>query len=293
MTRELVHSGVAAPLTLKSALTVPASGGFNLVVWGDAGGSGWPSIPVGAAIVVTVGRGTPQEAKYLVSGVTSTVTESTLAVPDWGRGYDGTTPTDLPMGTLIEHTISAVEMAELNDISSRIPDSVSGELVFTETAQLLTNKTFETPVNSGEPATKGYVDGGPGFIPWDPGKTQQGLTFIGISGESKYARVGSRVIGYGAGYWTGTSSSADEIELPLPLPPAARTSFRTLIGSYSMHRIDTGTIRAEGNIVLTSAGKAFLTDQSGEERFYLRCIAIPGPQSSEPRITFTFDYEAG
>lgn len=294
MTRRLTHSGIAAPLTLSSALTIPPSGTFDIVVQGNAAGKGWPTIPVESAIVVTVGRGTPQEGKYLVSNIVSTTATSTLTVPNWGRNYDGTTPANLPMGSTVEHTISAVEMHELNDLVSRIPVVSTGELVFSGSSQLLTNKTFNAPVGPQDPATKKYVDDVFTYTPWSPQSTQQGLTFTGIQGDCQYIKTGNRVSGFGAGKWSGGSSSVDPFILPLPVAPQARTAIRTIIGSFTINPTSESVdIISEGNIVISPTGQAMLTAQSGNERFYLRCISIGTWASSyAPDISFTFDYKA-
>jgi hypothetical protein len=160
MTRQLTHSGTAGPLTLSNAVTVPPTGSFQLTVDGSASGLGWPTIPTGSAIVITVGRGTASETKYLVSAITSNIASSTLTIPDWGRGYDGTTPVNLPVQAKVEHTVSAAEMSDLNThLLTKSAHGATGDLVDQNSAQALTNKTFPTPPpGDNNPATKKYVD---------------------------------------------------------------------------------------------------------------------------------------
>lgn len=176
MTRQLTHSGTAGPLTLSNAVTVPPTGSFQLTVDGSASGLGWPTIPTGSAIVITVGRGTASETKYLVSAITSNITSSTLTIPDWGRGYDGTTPVNLPAQAKVEHTVSAAEMSDLNThLLTKSAHGATGDLVDQNSAQALTNKTFPTPPpGDNNPATKKYVD--------DLSPVGQVITFAGAAG---------------------------------------------------------------------------------------------------------------
>ena len=148
--RNLMHSGSALPLTLKESLAVPPTGDITLVVDGNATSKGWPTIPAGESIVVTVGRGTLYESKYLVSSLTASTDQTSLLVLEVDRAYDGTTPVNAPSGTIVEHTISATEMQQINThMRSRSQHGADGDLVDTGSAQTLTNKTLTSPAFAG------------------------------------------------------------------------------------------------------------------------------------------------
>lgn len=147
--QNLFHQGTAQALALASTMNVPPSGNIAIVVSGNASASGWQPIPNGQKMVVTVGRGTPYESKYLVSSLDSGSTQSTLHVLEADRDYDGTQPTLAPAGTLVEHTVSATEMATINDhMRTKQTHGASGELADTESSQTLKNKTLVDPVLS-------------------------------------------------------------------------------------------------------------------------------------------------
>ena len=122
-TQNLYHSGTARALTLDVNLDIPASGDVLIYVKGNASSLGWQPIPNGQKQVVTVGRGTQYEAKYLVSSITFSSTQSTLRVLQADRGYDGIPPTNTPAGAAVEHTISASEMASVNDYLQSVSDT--------------------------------------------------------------------------------------------------------------------------------------------------------------------------
>lgn len=148
--RNLMHSGAALPLTLKESLAVPPTGDITLVVDGNATSKGWPTIPAGESIVVTVGRGTLYESKYLVSSLVASTDQTSLLVLEVDRAYDGTTPVNAPSGTIVEHTISATEMQQINThMRSRSQHGADGDLVDTGSAQTLTNKTLTSPAFAG------------------------------------------------------------------------------------------------------------------------------------------------
>ena len=148
--QNLLHSGTAKPLLLDVALSVPPSGDIVISVAGNAASKGWPSIPIGQKIVVTIGRGTQYEAKYLVSAVSSGSTSSTLTVLAADRNYDGTLPLNAPAGTTVEHTISATEMTSVNDhMRTRSAHGADGNLIDENSTQTLTNKTLSGPVIQG------------------------------------------------------------------------------------------------------------------------------------------------
>lgn len=147
--QNLFHEGTASPLALSTAMSVPPSGDINIIVEGDASQHGWQPIPNGQKQVVTVGRGTQYESKYLVSSIDSGTVTSTLHVLEADRDYDGTQPTLAPAGTLVEHTISATEMSTINNhMRTKQTHGASGELADTESAQTLKNKTLIDPVLS-------------------------------------------------------------------------------------------------------------------------------------------------
>ncbi len=154
-----MHLGTARPLLLDVALTIPPSGDIVISVSGDISTKGWSSIPAGQKIVVTVGRGTAFESKYLVSSITFGVSSSTMTVVAADRNFDGTPPLNAPAGTTVEHTISATEMTTFTDhMRTRQAHGSDGDLVDQNSVQALSNKTFPTPTATGHPATKGYVD---------------------------------------------------------------------------------------------------------------------------------------
>lgn len=143
--QNLFHSGAAKPLTLAVALSVPASGDVTMTVTGNAAAQGWPAIPNGQKMVVTIGRGTQYEAKYLISSVSSGQDTSTLTVLAADRNYDGTTPVDSPAGTTVEHTVSATEMATINDhMRTKLAHGSDGQLVDQNSTQTLSNKTLNS-----------------------------------------------------------------------------------------------------------------------------------------------------
>lgn len=144
--QNLLHSGTATPLTLDVALSVPPTGDIVISVSGNAASKGWPSIPGGKKIIVTVGRNTQYEAKYLVSSVSSGSTSSTLTVLAADRNYDGTLPLNAPAGTTVEHTISATEMTAVNDhMRTRSAHGADGNLIDENSSQTLVNKTLVAP----------------------------------------------------------------------------------------------------------------------------------------------------
>lgn len=147
--QNLLHSGTAKPLLLDVALNVPPSGDIVISVAGNAASKGWPSIPGGKKIVVTIGRGTQYEAKHLVSTVSSGSTSSTLTVLAADRNYDGTLPLNAPAGTIVEHTISATEMTSVNDhMRTKSAHGADGNLIDENSTQTLTNKTLTSPTIS-------------------------------------------------------------------------------------------------------------------------------------------------
>lgn len=147
--QNLLHSGTAKPLLLDVALSVPPSGDIVISVAGNAASKGWPSIPIGQKIVVTIGRGTQYEAKYLVSTVSSGSTSSTLTVLAADRNYDGTLPLNAPAGTTVEHTISATEMTSITDhMRTRSAHGADGNLIDENSPQTLANKTLTSPAIS-------------------------------------------------------------------------------------------------------------------------------------------------
>lgn len=159
--QNLYHSGSAKPLTLDVALDVPPTGDITISVSDNAASKGWVAIPNGNKMVVTLGRATQYEAKYLVSSVSSGQSSSTLTVLAEDRNYDGTIPVNAPAGTVVEHTVSATEMATINDhMRTRQAHGSDGNLVDQNSAQALSNKTFATPTDPSHAATKQYVDTG-------------------------------------------------------------------------------------------------------------------------------------
>ena len=172
--QNLFHEGTASPLSLSTAMSVPPSGDIDIVVDGDASQQGWQPIPSGSKQVVTVGRGTQYESKYLVSTIDSGTLTSTLHVLEADRDYDGTQPTLAPAGTLVEHTISATEMSTINDhMRTKQTHGASGELADTESAQTLKNKTLIDPVGNNGP-----------FVDTTSAQTLSNKTFqtIGLAG---------------------------------------------------------------------------------------------------------------
>jgi microcystin-dependent protein len=146
----LFHTGTARPLTLAVPLAVLPTGDITLSVSGDASAQGWPSIPNGQKMIVTVGRGTQYETKYLLSSVSSGSTSSTLTVAAADRNYDGTPAIDCPAGTTVEHTVSATEMATVNDhMRTKLAHGSDGELLDQNSAQTLANKRLTAPVIEG------------------------------------------------------------------------------------------------------------------------------------------------
>ena len=243
--RNLMHVGSAGPLTLASPLTVPPSGDITLTVEGDISTKGWLSIPSGEKMVITVGRGTVYESKYLVSSIafgTSTSTLTTLAVD---RNFDGTAPKNAPVGTAVEHTISAEEMSSANDHTrTKQAHGSDGELVDQNSTQALSNKTFPTPTASGHPATKGYVDAAAAASLQKTGGTMTGSVTFGGDDDDRGARFldNAGVLRYWIAY------SSDD----------GRLSFHqyTSGGAYQglPISIDTsGQVKLNGNLVIRKA----------------------------------------
>lgn len=148
--QNLFHLGSARALTLDVQLDVPPSGDILIYTKGNATSSGWQPVPNGQKMVVTVGRGTQYEAKYLVSSITFAASVTTMRVLAADRGYDGVPPTVAPAGTTVEHTVSATEMATINDhMRTRLAHGSDGELVDQNSVQTLTNKTLTAAKFSG------------------------------------------------------------------------------------------------------------------------------------------------
>lgn len=147
--QNLYHTGAARPLSLDIALNVPPTGDIVLSVGGNAAAKGWPAIPGGQKMVVTVGRGTQYETKYLVSSISSGQTSSMLTVLAADRNYDGLVPQNAPAGTVVEHTVSATEMSTINNhMRTKAAHGSDGNLVDENSTQTLTNKTLTNPVLS-------------------------------------------------------------------------------------------------------------------------------------------------
>ena len=152
--QNLLHSDAAQPLQLNAQVTVPPTGDMELVVAGDASAAGWPVIPPGQKMVVTVARDTAYEKKYLVSSITAGTYVSTFDVAAADREYDGLQPTAAPAGSTVEHTVSAVEMATVNDhMRAKAAHGSDGDLVDEDSAQTLTNKTLTSPTFAGAAAS--------------------------------------------------------------------------------------------------------------------------------------------
>ena len=139
----LFHVGSARPLTLAVPFTADATGDLTLYVNGSTSEHGWPLIPTGQKMVVTVGRGTDAEHKQLVSSVTNGTSQSVLTVLEADRNYDGTLPINCDAGTTVEHTVSATEMATINThMRTKLAHGSDGDLVDENSAQTLSNKTL-------------------------------------------------------------------------------------------------------------------------------------------------------
>lgn len=147
--QNLFHTGTAKPLALDVALSVPPTGDIIISVAGNAASKGWPAIPGGQKMVITLGRATQYETKYLVSSISSGSTSSTLTVAAVDRNYDGIVPQNAPAGTTVEHTVSATEMSTINDhMRTRSAHGSDGNLVDENSTQTLTNKTLTSPTLS-------------------------------------------------------------------------------------------------------------------------------------------------
>lgn len=147
--QNLFHTGTAKPLALDVALSVPPTGDIIISVAGNAASKGWPAIPGGQKMVITLGRATQYETKYLVSSISSGSTSSTLTVAAVDRNYDGMVPQNAPAGTTVEHTVSATEMSTINDhMRTRSAHGSDGNLVDENSTQTLTNKTLTSPTLS-------------------------------------------------------------------------------------------------------------------------------------------------
>ncbi len=152
--QNLLHSDAAQPLQLNAQVTVPPSGDMELAIAGDASVAGWPVIPVGQKMVVTVARDTAYEKKYLVSSITAGTYVSTFEIVAADREYDGLQPTAAPAGSTVEHTVSAVELATVNDhMRAKAAHGSDGDLIDADSAQTLTNKTLTSPTFTGAAAS--------------------------------------------------------------------------------------------------------------------------------------------
>lgn len=144
--QNLLHSDAAQPLQLNAQVTVPPTGDMELAIAGDASVAGWPVIPVGQKMVVTVARDTAYEKKYLVSSITAGTYVSTFEIVAADREYDGLQPTAAPAGSTVEHTVSAVEMSTVNDhMRAKAAHGSDGDLIDANSAQTLTHKTLTSP----------------------------------------------------------------------------------------------------------------------------------------------------
>lgn len=152
--QNLLHSDAAQPLQLNAQVTVPPTGDMELAIAGDASVAGWPVIPVGQKMVVTVARDTSYEKKYLVSSITSGTYVSTFEIVAADREYDGLQPTAAPAGSTVEHTVSAVEMSTVNDhMRAKAAHGSDGDLIDADSAQTLSNKTLTSPTFTGAAAS--------------------------------------------------------------------------------------------------------------------------------------------
>lgn len=152
--QNLFHTGTAKPLALDVALDVPPTGDIIISVAGNAASKGWPAIPGGQKMVITLGRATQYETKYLVSSISSGSTSSTLTVAAVDRNYDGMVPQNAPAGTTVEHTVSATEMSTINDhMRTKRAHGSDGDLVDQDSSQTLTHKTLSSPSFSGTVGT--------------------------------------------------------------------------------------------------------------------------------------------
>lgn len=158
--QNLFHTGAATALTLDVDSTPEPTGDITLSVTGDASAQGWPSIPQGQKMVVTVGRNTQYEQKYLVSEVLSGSVSSNLKIFAEDRNYDGTVPRFCPAGTTVEHTVSATEMATINDhMRTKRAHGSDGDLVDTDSVQTLRNKSMSSSLAMGSNKITGVANG--------------------------------------------------------------------------------------------------------------------------------------
>ncbi len=205
--QNLYHSGSAKPLALDVALNVPPTGDITISVSGNAASKGWVAIPNGNKMVVTLGRATQYEAKYLVSSVSSGQSSSTLTVLAEDRNYDGTIPVNAPAGTVVEHTVSATEMSTINDhMRTKQAHGSDGDLVDQNSAQALSNKTFATPTDPSHAATKQYVDSA-ATTAANAALPKSGGTMTGA-----IAMGGSKVTGLGSGTATGDAVTKGQLD---------------------------------------------------------------------------------
>jgi hypothetical protein len=131
------YSGAAVSTVLSS----PLSSGATTATIEDA--TGWPTGGVGP-FYVTIGRGSAVEERILVSSRAGTV----LTIQ--ARGQDGTSDSSHTSGDSVEHTLSAVDLAEANshvNASSGV-HGISGALFGTSQTVTLTNKTMSGASNS-------------------------------------------------------------------------------------------------------------------------------------------------
>lgn len=178
--QNLLHSDAAQPLQLNAQVTVPPTGDMELVVAGDASAAGWPVIPPGQKMVVTVARDTAYEKKYLISSITAGTYVSTFDVAAADREYDGLQPTAAPAGSTVEHTVSAVELATVNDhMRTKRAHGSDGDLIDADSAQTLTHKTLTSPTLT-SPAFAGAATSD---LPMG-GKKVTGLAAAAASGDA-------------------------------------------------------------------------------------------------------------
>lgn len=242
--QDFLHSGSARPIELDVALTVPTSGDIIISVSGDISNYGWPSIPVDKKMVVTIGRGTPYEAKYLVSTITFGVSSSTLTVLAADRGFDGTLPVEAPAGTIVEHTISATEVSLFTaHMQTKQAHGSDGNLVDQNSAQALTNKTFPTPTASGHPATKEYADAR--------------LMRSGDTMTGPLAMGGNKVTGIGDGTAAGDAVTKGQLDAAARQPDHARawrTGSQSGLGAGWNRVTFTGNEQTNGLMIPDSIG---------------------------------------
>lgn len=170
------YKGAAKSTTITAGITNVATS------WSIADSTGWPTGAVGN-FIITLDRGTSLEEKVLCSGLAGGV----LTVAASGRGYDNTTAVAHGAGASIDHSISAIDIAEANYIANthnqaskatpvaadEIPlfDSAATfglkKLTLTNLAawlaslvQTLTNKTLTAPKTQGGGITMSGVTSG-------------------------------------------------------------------------------------------------------------------------------------